>query len=117
MQRSKSGKVYPYSYSREGHILLKWIKKYDPDFLILRFTSYFFHQSNTNYFFFALFNFRVLKKVLHGGVDRWLLYTVTCFQAGSKVMNYLGYPIYPTPPLGQNMTQGQFLSGVLQVLI
>ena len=22
------------------------------------------------------------------------------------------YPIYPTPPLGQDMTQGQFLSGV-----
>ena len=22
-------------------------------------------------------------------------------------------PIYPTPPLGQDMTQGQFLSGVL----
>ena len=27
------------------------------------------------------------------------------------------YPIYPTPPLGQDMTQGQFLSGVLQVWI
>ena len=25
--------------------------------------------------------------------------------------------IYPTPPLGQDMTQGQFLSGVQQVLI
>ena len=25
--------------------------------------------------------------------------------------------IYPTPPLGQDMTQGQFLSGVLQVSI
>ena len=24
-------------------------------------------------------------------------------------------PIYPTAPLGQDMTQGQFLSGVLQV--
>ena len=24
-------------------------------------------------------------------------------------------PIYPTPPLGQDMTQGQFLSGVKQV--
>ena len=24
----------------------------------------------------------------------------------------LFYPIYPTPPLGQDMTQGQFLSGV-----
>ena len=23
-----------------------------------------------------------------------------------------GDPIYPTPPLGQDMTQGQFLSGV-----
>ncbi len=23
-----------------------------------------------------------------------------------------GYLIYPTPPLGQDMTQGQFLSGV-----
>ena len=23
------------------------------------------------------------------------------------------YPIYPTPPLGQDMTQGHFLSGVL----
>ena len=22
------------------------------------------------------------------------------------------YPIYPTPPLGQDMTQGQFISGV-----
>ena len=27
------------------------------------------------------------------------------------------YPIYPTPPLGQDMTQGQFLSGVWQVWI
>ena len=27
------------------------------------------------------------------------------------------YPIYPTPPLGQDMTQGQFLRGVKQVLI
>ena len=26
-------------------------------------------------------------------------------------------PIYPTPPLGQDMTQDQFLSGVWQVLI
>ena len=26
-------------------------------------------------------------------------------------------PIYPTPPLGQDMTQGQFLSGVYQVWI
>ena len=26
-------------------------------------------------------------------------------------------PIYPTPPLGQDMTQGQFLSGVWQVWI
>ena len=25
--------------------------------------------------------------------------------------NYI-YPIYPTPPLGQDMTQGQFLSEV-----
>ena len=24
----------------------------------------------------------------------------------------LSYPIYPTPPLGQDMTQGQFLSRV-----
>ena len=24
----------------------------------------------------------------------------------------VNYPIYPTPPLGQDMTQGQFLSGV-----
>ena len=23
-----------------------------------------------------------------------------------------GHPIYPTPPIGQDMTQGQFLSGV-----
>ena len=26
--------------------------------------------------------------------------------------NYHIYPIYPTPPLGPDMTQGQFLSGV-----
>ena len=26
--------------------------------------------------------------------------------------NDTGYHIYPTPPLGQDMTQGQFLSGV-----
>ena len=25
---------------------------------------------------------------------------------------YYNNPIYPTPPLGQDMTQGQFLSGV-----
>ena len=25
---------------------------------------------------------------------------------------YALYPIYPTPPLGQDMTQGQFLSGI-----
>ena len=32
-----------------------------------------------------------------------------------KIMKYLlvsNDPIYPTPPLGQDMTQGQFLSGV-----
>ena len=29
-----------------------------------------------------------------------------------KVEIYLLDPIYPTPPLGQDMTQGQFLSGV-----
>ena len=30
------------------------------------------------------------------------------------VVNYhiISYHIYPTPPLGQDMTQGQFLSGV-----
>ena len=26
---------------------------------------------------------------------------------------FMAYPIYPTPPLGQDMTQGQFLSRVL----
>ena len=31
------------------------------------------------------------------------------------ILNKLSY--LPTPPLGQDMTQGQFLSGVLQVLI
>ena len=25
---------------------------------------------------------------------------------------FMGYHIYPTPPLGQDMTQGQFSSGV-----
>ena len=29
-----------------------------------------------------------------------------------KWKSYLTDPIYPTPPLGQDMTQGQFLSGV-----
>ena len=27
-------------------------------------------------------------------------------------LNVFVYLIYPTPPLGQDMTQGQFLSGV-----
>ena len=31
----------------------------------------------------------------------------------SRIVNMLGLYIYlPTPPLGQDMTQGQFLSGV-----
>ena len=28
------------------------------------------------------------------------------------IQPFLTYHIYPTPPLGQDMTQGQFLSGV-----
>ena len=30
----------------------------------------------------------------------------------SRLLNKHNYPIYPTPPLGLDMTQGQFLSGV-----
>ena len=30
----------------------------------------------------------------------------------SKEIQWWGDPIYPTPPLGQDMTQGQFLSEV-----
>ena len=30
----------------------------------------------------------------------------------SALLTQLDDPIYPTPPLGQDMTQGQFLSGV-----
>ena len=30
----------------------------------------------------------------------------------SKALENPKYPIYPTPPLEQDMTQGQFLSGV-----
>ena len=30
---------------------------------------------------------------------------------------FMAYPYLPTPPLGQDMTQGQFLSGVYQVWI
>ena len=33
---------------------------------------------------------------------------ICCVKAEGKT----DYPIYPTPPLGQDMTQGQFLSGV-----
>ena len=29
-----------------------------------------------------------------------------------EIRNSVEDPIYPTPPLGQDMTQGQFLSGV-----
>ena len=29
-----------------------------------------------------------------------------------NLQNLLGYHIYPTPPLGQDMTQAQFLIGV-----
>ena len=31
------------------------------------------------------------------------------------IFSVSGYHIYLTPPLGQDMTQGQFLSGVSQV--
>ena len=37
--------------------------------------------------------------------------------AGVKNSQVVNYHIYPTPPLGQDMTQGQFLSGVYQVWI
>ena len=30
----------------------------------------------------------------------------------NKIRNSVEHTIYPTPPLGQDMTQGQFLSGV-----
>ena len=30
----------------------------------------------------------------------------------SLKQNFIAYPYLPTPPLGQDMTQGQFLSGV-----
>ena len=30
----------------------------------------------------------------------------------ANMMNFLSYTYLPTPPLGQGMTQGQFLSGV-----
>ena len=33
------------------------------------------------------------------------------------VKEYFVDPIHPTPPLGQDMTQGHFLSGVYQVWI
>ena len=32
--------------------------------------------------------------------------------SGSPNLDSFRDPIYPTPPLGQDMTQGQFLSGV-----
>ena len=48
--------------------------------------------------------------------------SVSLFNGIATFKNYLmpklffkknsGYHIYPTPPLGQDMTQGQFLSGV-----
>ena len=44
----------------------------------------------------------------------WTLYL--CWNhnplSGNVILQVLVYPIYPTPPLGQDMTQGQFLSGV-----
>ena len=36
----------------------------------------------------------------------------TVNQTNENENNCCSNPIYPTPPLGQDMTQGQFLSGV-----
>ncbi len=44
-------------------------------------------------------------------VCSFLLLAVVVIVVKKKLNNELD-PIYPTPPLGQDMTQGQFLSGV-----
>ena len=41
-----------------------------------------------------------------------ILFTIIWYRRDKKRLSYL-----PTPPLGQDMTQGQFLSGVYQVSI
>ena len=46
-------------------------------------------------------------------IPRILLQLCNCWD----VLNTSSNHIYPTPPLGQDMTQGQFLSGVSQVWI
>ena len=48
-----------------------------------------------------------LTMILFNGISNFVDY----FMQGHPTAMTL-YPIYPTPPLGQYMTQGQFLSGV-----
>ena len=45
--------------------------------------------------------------------NRWGVVLITIFFISYLCyVNVNVYHIYPTPPLGQDMTQGQFLSGV-----
>ena len=60
-----------------------------------------------------------LRQVCLHTVKRFqvLLSKINCIITFYGISTFLRNPYLPTPPLGQDMTQGQFLSGVWQVWI
>ena len=65
-------------------------------------------------FSFSKFNFSldIFEHIMCSKISRLKLNEEYYRPAFDDKLEYLFGTIYPTPPLGQDMTQGQFLSGV-----